>query len=128
MVRAWIADLRWPSFRSHPAIRFQPIQGNRIVLRPVNDAGFIAPVEQLRHRLQMRPIGHVGSHSILIAPKRHGPICELPVSKQRAVAKAVSALRLPPYPHSVNEELRHKPERADAQPGGADEGHHTPIG
>ena len=109
MARAWIADFGGPSFRSHPAICFQPIRRGGIVLRPMNNAGLIAPAKQLRHGLQVRPAGHVRSHGALIAPKRHRPIGALPVGEQRAVEKAVRPLGLSPCPHGVDEKLRHKP-------------------
>jgi len=49
VVRAGVEDLRWPSFRSHSTVRFQPIGCDSMILRPMNDTGFVAPDEQLGH-------------------------------------------------------------------------------
>jgi hypothetical protein len=125
MARARIPDLGRSTFLSHAAVRFRPIRHDRIVLCPVNDAGFVAPVEQFWHRPQMRSAGHVGSHSALVAPDGHGPECSPAVSEQRAAEETARPLCLLPCSKRLDNELRHEPKRADAQSGNADECHRS---
>lgn len=87
----------------------------------MNDAGFIAPVEQLWHRFQCAPLVMAAR----ISPWPRQSVMVQNVRWRSARSEPLSPLGLPLSPQSLDEELRQKSKRADAKPGNVYESHRS---
>lgn len=59
--------------RDHPSMCLPPIRELGALLQPVDDSGFVAPVQELRHRTPVRRRHHKLPHRGFVLPRGAGP-------------------------------------------------------
>src|SRR4051812_40655720 len=73
MLGSGVADFGRAAFITHPRFGLGPTRRREIGLLPMDDAGFVAPVYQLRHRLLVVAGLDIGAHVFGSVPERERP-------------------------------------------------------
>lgn len=94
VVGAGVVDFGGAAGGAHALGGFGPGGWGGVVLGPVHQARFIAPVTEFRHGFEMRAAGDVGAHGALVGPEGHGPEGEFAIGEERATAETRHTLAL----------------------------------
>lgn len=78
-----MVDFREPSLRLQFLMRVGPTRLSIVLLLPMNQGSFVAPFEDLSHRLSVRSSQHEIFHCGFAGPHSAGPECAVTVAEQR---------------------------------------------
>src|SRR5579883_533925 len=95
MGRGWVVHFRAPPLRLKPPVRFLPVRQLFALLLPMDESGFIAPLQQAAHRHPMRSGHHEGLHGGFARPQRTGPERAIAIAQQRNAQISLGAPGLP---------------------------------
>ena len=122
-----MADLRQMSRGLHALQRLVRTRQPRGVLPPVRHGRLVTPIDELRHRLHVKPRVTVSTHAGFIVPQGDRPESTTRILSHRSALETRRALHLPHALPCVPSEGRQETGGAEPQPGQRYE-RHVPHG
>lgn len=119
----WVAHFGGSSFCLQAGVGFGPRGEGGVFLSPMNECGFIAPVEEFAHGAAVDSGEHESLHLYVGSPDGGGPECVTAIAQYPRGEIAIRARSLSRGSQGIEKEHGKKSPGADAKTGDGDERH-----